>query len=117
MENTNIEAVASLRHHRGSARKVRLVLDMIRGREVKQAQRILKLSTKKLSRDLDKLLKSAVANATQKGGKIDTEQMVVDKAWANEAVIHRRYMPSIKGSAVPIRKRTCHITIGISSKQ
>ena len=115
MENNIIEAKASLRHHRGSARKARLILDLIRGQEVSKAQIILTLSTKKLSRDLDKLLKSAVANATQKSGKIDTSKMIVDKAWANEAVIHRRFIPSIKGSAVPIRKRTCHITIGITN--
>jgi large subunit ribosomal protein L22 len=113
MEN-NIEAKARLNNHRGSARKARLVLDLIRGKQVNIAKNILQFSTKRAARSIAKLLNSAIANATQVAGKTDLSNMVVDKAWANEGKIMRRYMPSIKGSAKPIRKRTCHITIGIA---
>jgi len=116
MENT-LDAKATLRHLRGSARKARLVLDMIRGRRVKEASNILQFSTKKVAKDIHKLLKSAVANAIQVAGKTDTDSMIVDKAWADNGPIMYRQMLRARGSAGRIRKRFCHITIGITNSK
>ncbi len=112
-----LEAIAKLNNHRGSARKARLVLDMIRGKNVNEAQKILLFSTKRMAKSIAKLLKSAVANATQKNGKADMDSMIVDRAFANEGTVMKRFLPRAQGRATVIRKQTCHITIGIAEKE
>jgi large subunit ribosomal protein L22 len=114
MENT-IEAKASLRNFRGSARKARLLLDLIRGKKVTVANNILQFSTKKMAKDIQKLLKSAVSNATQVGGKIDENTLIIDEAYADNGAMMKRHMPRAQGRATMIRKRTCHINISVSS--
>ena len=116
MENIH-EAQASLRHFRGSARKARLVLDMIRGKGVNEAKKILEFSTKKVAKDIQKLLGSAVSNVNQVAGKEDISNMVISKAFADGAQIERRHMFRMKGMASVIRKRYCHITIFVSVKK
>lgn len=116
MENI-LEATARLRNLRGSARKARLVLDMIRGKSVNEAQNILEFSTKRMAKNIQKLLNSAIANATQAAGKADVDSMVVEKAWADDGQIMKRTMPRAQGRATIIRRRTCHITIGITGKK
>jgi len=113
MEN-KIEAIAHCRKLKGSARKARLVLDMIRGKKVSDAKNILQFSTKKMAIHIHKLLNSAVANAVQISGKIDTANLIVDKAWADNGTMEMRYFPGFKGGMVSRLKRSCHITIGIS---
>lgn len=112
-----IEAYAKLNNHRGSARKARLVLDMIRGKSVNEAQKILVFSTKRVSQDLVKLLNSAVANVTQQNGKIEIDNMIVNQAYADEGRTMKRFRPRARGRATVIRKRSCHITIGIAEKE
>lgn len=112
-----MEAKAKLSNLRGSARKARLVLDLIRGKNVSEAQRILRFSTKRVSDSIGKLLASAVANATVKAGKIDTEQMIVGTAFADEGPTMRRMRPRAQGRATVIRKKTCHITLEIRDKE
>ena len=114
MEITTV-ATASLRNYRGSARKARLILDMIRGKKVNQAKNILQFSTKKMAKDIHNLLNSAVANATQKAGKVDMETLYVETAFADEGVTQKRMMLAIKGMAYRIRKRSCHITLHLGS--
>jgi len=115
METKTI-ASASLRNHRGSARKARLLLDMIRGKKVIEAKNILKFSPRKIAKDIHKLLLSAVANATQKEGKIDEQSLFVGSTFADESVTMKRMILAIKGMAYTIRKRSCHITINIAQK-
>lgn len=116
MENT-LEATASLKNMRGSARKARLLLDLIRGKNVIQAKHILQFSTKRMARELHKLLNSAIANVNQATGKADTDHFVVDKAWADGGRIQKMHMPRAQGRANLIRKRSCHVTIGISGSK
>ncbi len=112
-----LEAVAKIKNLRGSARKARLVLDMIRGKNVNEAQKILLFSKKRMALSIAKLLNSAIANATQKEGKAEIDRMIVDKAWADDGTIMKRTLPRAQGRATVIRRRTCHVTVGISEKE
>ncbi len=112
-----LQAVAKLQNLRGSARKARLVLDMIRGKSVNEAQKILLFSTKRMAKSIEKLLNSAVANATQKQGKADIDSLIVDKAFADEGTIMKRFLPRAQGRATVIRRKTCHVTIGVAEKE
>ena len=116
MENI-LEAKASLRDNKGSARKARLVLDMIRGKAVNEAKNILQFSNKKVAKDIHKLLNSAIANATQVAGKADTTNMTINKAYADEGRIDKRTLLRYRGTADRILKRRCHITIGVILKK
>ena len=109
-----MEATARVRNLRGSARKARLVLDLIRGKNVSDAQKVLQFTTKRVAVAIGKLLNSAIANATVKEGKVDIDEMVVSKAFADEGPIMKRHRPRAHGRANVIRKRTCHITLEIS---
>lgn len=112
-----MEAIARIRNLRGSARKARLVLDIIRGKNVPEAQRILQFSKKRMARNIAKLLNSAIANATVKEGKIDIDNMIVEKVFADDGPIMKRNRPRAQGRATIIRKRTCHISLGIAEKE
>ena len=114
MENT-FTASASLRNFRGSARKARLILDMVRGKKVTDAKNILRFSTKKMSKDILTLLNSAVANAHNIHGRVDENNLIVAEAYANEGVTMKRMMLAIKGMAYHIRKRYCHITLNLDT--
>jgi len=109
-----MEAIARVRNLRGSARKARLVLDLIRGKSVPEAQKVLQFTNKRVAEAIGKLLNSAIANATVKVGKADIDEMVVSKAFADDGPIMKRYMPRAHGRAYVIRKRSCHITVEIS---
>ena len=112
MENILI-ATARQRNYRGSARKARLVLDMIRGKSVVEARNILNFTNKKMAEKIVKILDSAVANLVQIHGKIDNKNMRISKATADGAQTRRGFMPRARGSASIIRKRSCHITIEV----
>ena len=112
-----MEAIAKVKNLRGSARKARLVLDLIRGKSVPDAQKILLFSKKKVAYDVAKLLKSAIANATMKEGKAEIDTMYVNKVYADDGPIMRRHRPRAQGRATIIRKRTCHITLQIKDNQ
>ena len=112
-----MEAIAGVKNLRGSARKARLVLDLIRGKKVPEAQNILLVSKKRVAVNIAKLLNSAVANAQQKDNKVDTVDMVVSKVFADDGPIMRRHRPRAHGRATIIRRRTCHITLELSEKE
>jgi len=116
MENTT-EAKASLRNFRGSPRKARLILDMIRGKKVTVAKNILQFSTKQMAKEIHKLLNSAVANAVQATAKLNVDELIVNKAYADGGQIMKRHMPRANGRATMIRKRTCHINIAVTTPQ
>ncbi|MCB5230474.1 MAG: 50S ribosomal protein L22 [Candidatus Cloacimonas sp.] len=109
-----MEAVARVTNLRGSARKARLVLDLIRGKKVSEAQKILMFSNKRVAPKVGKLLEAAIANLNEKEGRADLDNVFVTKAFADDGPIMRRFMPRAQGRATVIRKRTCHITLGIS---
>lgn len=113
-DNTEV-ARASLRHIRMSPRKVRLVIDLIRGKQVEPALNILKFSPKKGAAFAHKLLESAVANAREHA-QADVDKLWITKSWVDEGRTLKRYMPAAHGRATPIRKRSSHMTIVLGEK-
>ena len=109
-ENEMISARAELKHARISARKVKIVADLIRGKDVGEALAIMQFTPKASSETLMKLLKSAIANA-ENNHHMDGTKLYVSEIYANQGPTLKRIRPAAKGSAVRIRKRTSHITI------
>ena len=109
------EAVATLKNARISARKVKIVADLIRGKDAKEALAIVKFTPKAASEILEKLLKSAIANAENNHG-MNRGNLIVSEIYANQGPTLKRIRPAAKGSAVRIRKRTCHITIVVKEE-
>ncbi len=95
---------------RTSARKARLVLDHIRGRSVPEARTVLAFSTRAAATDIEKVLRSAVANAEANHG-LDGDDLVVEVAYADEGPTLKRWKPRARGRVNRIRKRTCHVTL------
>ena len=95
---------------RTSARKARLVLDHIRGRSVPEARTILAFTQRAAATDIEKVLRSAVANAEANHG-LDGDDLVVESAYADEGPTLKRWKPRARGRVARIRKRTCHITV------
>ena len=97
-------------------RKVRLVLDLVRGKKVGEALGILEFTTKSASLPVAKVIKSAAANAEHNYG-MNVEDLVVSQAFANEGPTLKRFRPRAKGAASSINKRTSHITIVLSDNK
>ena len=112
-EITSAKAMA--RTVRVSPRKTRLVLDLIRGKNVADAIAILKFTPNKAARIVEKTLNSAIANAENNFG-LEKANLVVSEAFANEGPTMKRFRPREKGSASPINKRTSHITVVVTEK-
>ena len=109
-QETIKEARATLNYARISSRKVRIVADLIRGKNVDEALAIVKFTPKASSEIIEKLLKSAIANAENNNG-MKHENLYVAEIFANQGPTLKRIRPAAKGSAVRIRKRTSNITI------
>ena len=107
---------ASAMHVRISPRKVRMVLDTVRGKSVSQALGLLTLTRKKAAKPVQKLLRSAVANAAENNGIDDVDALMIDQIMADEGPTLKRYMPRARGRATPIRKRTSHIRITLRER-
>ena len=116
-----MEARAIARSVGMSPRKVRLVVDLIRGRGVNEAYSILKFSKKIATRPIEKTLRSAVANAQQKadaeGAFLDTDELVVREVFVNEGPRLKRFRAAAMGRAAPRIKRTSQITIIVDRKE
>src|SRR6185436_13341144 len=114
-----MEARAIQRTVRQSARKMRLVIDLIRGRGVAEADAILRFSKKRAARQIHKVLKSAVANAQQaaqrQGEAFDADRLRVKYAVVNEGATLKRFTAAAMGRATPIKKRTSHVEIHVGS--
>ncbi|MEA3019987.1 MAG: large subunit ribosomal protein, partial [Actinomycetota bacterium] len=104
---------AVVRHVRMSASKARVVLDLIRDKDVQTADEILKFSERDAAIVIRKLLRSAVANAEHNDEQI-ADDLFVSACFADEGKTLRRFRPRARGRAARIRKRTCHITIIVS---
>jgi large subunit ribosomal protein L22 len=113
-----MEARAIQRTVRQSARKMRLVIDLIRGRAVAEADAILRFSKKRAARQIHKVLKSAVANAQQAAQRqntpFDADRLRVKYAVVNEGSTLKRYGSAAMGRATPILKRTSHVEIHVA---
>ena len=106
-------ATAKLKYLGVSAQKTRLVIDQVRGKNVGDALTILHYSPKRVSRDLEKLLKSAVANAQNKDSGIDVDELVVSRAMVDGAPSAKRIQHRAMGRVFQILKRSCHVTIDL----
>ena len=110
-----MEAKAYLRYIRIAPRKVQIVCDLIRGKDVKTAMAILMNTPKAASEPLVKLLKSAVANA-ENNFNMDIEKLYVSQVFATPGPILKRMRPRAQGRAFRINKRTSHVTLAVAEK-
>src|SRR5687768_8889779 len=111
-----MEATATLRYLKASPQKVRLVADLVRGKKVEEALSILRFTRKSCAKDLEKLVRSAVANAENKENAPDVDDLVVSKIYVNEGPREKRVQPAPMGRAYQIQKRKAHVTVHVSDE-
>ena len=112
------ESRAIQRTTRQSPYKMRLVIDQVRGKRVNDAFALLRFSKKHAAKQIEKVLKSAVANAEQTAraanSALDVDDLVITRAVINEGPKLKRFMPAAMGRATPIKKRTSHVEITVA---
>ena len=111
-----MESSAVAKYIRISPRKVRLIMDELRGRKVEEALNMLSFTPQKGGRILKKLINSAVANAQQNSG-IDVDKLFIHSIFADEGPTLKRFMPRAQGRATKILKRTSHLTVILNDKE
>ena len=112
-----VTAQATARFVRTSAQKAGLVLDLIRGRDVTGALATLQFTRKMVARDIEKVLRSAIANAQQKDGfGGDVERLYVSSCAANQGPSMKRIRPAPMGRAFRVVKRTAHLTVAVAER-
>src|SRR5919106_7020880 len=111
-----MEATATLKYLKASPQKVRLVADLVRGKKVEEALSILRFTKRTCARDLEKLLRSAVANAENTEAGADVDDLVVSKIYVNDGPREKRVQPAPMGRAYPIQKRKAHVTVHVSDE-
>jgi large subunit ribosomal protein L22 len=115
------EARAIQRTTRQSPYKMRLVIDQIRGKSVNDALALLMFSKKHAAKQIEKTLKSAVANAEflarERNESVDTDRLYVKHAVINEGPKLKRFMPAAMGRATPVQKRTSHVHIVVAERE
>jgi large subunit ribosomal protein L22 len=112
-----VQAHATAKYIRTSAQKAGLVLDLIRGRDVNVALATLRFARKGVARDVEKVLRSAIANAQQKEGfGGDVERLFVQAAYANQGPSQKRIRPAPMGRAFRVVKRTAHLTVEVAER-
>ena len=110
-------ANATTRFLKSPAQKTRLVVDQIRGKSVGDALAILQTSEKMVSRDLEKLLRSALANAQQKEARVDVDTLYVSRAVVNAAPHEKRGRARSMGRIYRILKRRCHVALELDARR
>lgn len=108
---------ASGKFIRMSPQKARLVVDLIRGKDVNEALMTLKFTNKGATREIEKVVRSAVANASQKSETIDVDNLFVETAFINEGPRQKRIRPAPMGRAYRYQRRSCHITVELGEKK
>jgi large subunit ribosomal protein L22 len=112
-----VEAHATAKYVRTSAQKAGLVMDLIRGRDVNHALATLKFARKHVAHDIEKVLRSAIANAQQKDGfGGDVERLYVSACYANQGPSMKRVRPAPMGRAFRVVKRTTHLTVKVAER-
>ena len=111
-----MESKAMARFVRVPPRKARLVVDLIRGKNINQALLDVRFTKKQAARIVEKVLRSALANAQQNHGARDVDRLVVREAYVNEGPTQKRIQPRAMGRAFRIRHRTSHITIVLADR-
>lgn len=112
-----MEFMAKLRYLQGSPQKVRLLADQIRGKNVQEAANILRLSQKYASRPMEKLLKSAIANAESRDESVDVDLLYVKEIFVDRGPMLKRLRPAPMGRAFRVLKRQSHITIKLDTRK
>jgi len=112
-----VEAHAIARYVRTSAQKAGLVMDLIRGRDVNHALATLKFARKSVAKDIEKVLRSAIANAqTKEGFGGDVDRLFVTACFANQGPSQKRIRPAPMGRAFRVVKRTAHLTVRVAER-
>ncbi len=116
-----VQARATAKYLRGSPQKAKLVIDLIRGKRAAEALSILRTTNKAVSRDVEKVLRSAIANAQQaaleEAKRVDEDDLVVVGAFANSGPTLKRIRPAPMGRAFRIVHRTTHLTVQVAEKE
>jgi large subunit ribosomal protein L22 len=112
-----VQAHATAKYVRTSAQKAGLVMDLIRGRDVNAALATLRFARKSVAKDIEKVLRSAIANATLKEGfGGDVERLYVDSCYADQGPSQKRIRPAPMGRAFRVVKRTAHLTVRVTER-
>jgi large subunit ribosomal protein L22 len=112
-----VQAHATAKYIRTSAQKAGLVMDLIRGRDVNAALATLRFARKSVAKDIEKVLRSAIANAQLKDGfGGDVERLYVNACYANQGPSQKRIRPAPMGRAFRVVKRTAHLTVQVSER-
>ena len=112
-----VQAYATAKYIRTSAQKAGLVLDLIRGRDVNAALATLHYARKGVAREVEKVLRSAIANAQQKEGfGGDVDRLFVNACYANQGPSQKRIRPAPMGRAFRVVKRTAHLTVAVAER-
>jgi large subunit ribosomal protein L22 len=117
-----LEVKATSKYLRTSAQKAGLVLDLIRGKKAGEALSILRFTKKSVARDVEKTLRSAIANAVNVADKnqkrrLDEDDLVVSAAYADQGPTQKRVRPAPMGRAYQILRRTTHVTVCVAEKE
>jgi large subunit ribosomal protein L22 len=112
-----MEASATYKYMRISPQKARLVVDLIRGKSVSEAFSILNFTKKRVTHDVEKILRSAVSNAEQKAEHLDVDDLVVSRAFVNEGPRQKRVRPAPMGRAYRYQRRTSSITVVVAAPE
>jgi large subunit ribosomal protein L22 len=115
-ESNDMEARAEARFIRVSAQKARLVIDLIRGRKAGEAITILKTTNKRIAPTVEKVLRSAIANAENRNTDLDVDSLIVTEAYVNEGPRQKRVRPAPMGRAYRYQRRTAHIVVKVGEK-
>jgi len=112
-----MEARATQKYIRVSPQKARLVVDLIRGKNVGDALSTLTYTKKRVTQAVEKVLRSAIANAEEKAEHVDVDQLVVSEAYVNDGPRSKRIRPAPMGRAYRYQRRTSHLTIVVESPE
>jgi large subunit ribosomal protein L22 len=111
-----MEARAEARYIRVSPQKARLVVDLIRGLQAGQAITVLRSTNKRIAPTVEKVLRSAIANAENKSTDVDVDRLYVSEAYVNEGPRMKRIRPAPMGRAYRYQRRIAHIVVAVKQK-
>ncbi len=112
-----MEARATAKYIRVSPQKARLVVDLIRGKNAGEAMNILHFTKKRVTREIEKVLRSAISNAEQKSENVDVDRLFVSRAFVNDAPRQKRVRPAPFGRAYRYQRRMSHVTVVVEEVQ
>jgi large subunit ribosomal protein L22 len=117
-----LEVAATSKYIRTSAQKAKLVLDLIRGRKASEALSILRFTKKSVARDIEKALRSAIANAVHVADKnqkrrLDEDDLVVSACYAGQGPTQKRVRPAPMGRAYQVLRRSAHLTVRVAERE